>query len=717
MTATYASRRVQKRLAAESRLRVFRDDIQGIRGLAILMVVIHHMGFAVYGGVDISFILSGYLATDGMLRAGDREQSFTTRWYVTEFVPKYYARRARRVIPLSAIVIFATMIAALVLAPAHKLWSIGWDGVWAAVSATNYRLAIEGTNYLSKNAQEMSPLQHYWSLAVEEQFYLIFPWVFLGLYWVGRRLGKVRTVLFVGLVLVGAASLYASIVASVPPVTAEPKFGEESAQPWAYFPLHTRAWELLIGCLVAVLARQFARMWLPFAAALSWGGLVVIAVGSVMIGQSTQVPGSVMLWPTIGAAMFIAGGCANPWYGAELLFGTPQRAQKAWPILARVVPATLQYLGRVSYGWYLWHWAPLILLEQAAGRHLTLAEKMTIVVLTLALAIVTNMLVETPIKQTKHFVEVPKAAFLLGWRFCIAALLAGVVVLAPNYAAAQSKPTVAPVNPAYIPKLLQESVGVTQLPASAEKQMSFIKNDLFPGCIVDVPETRAESCSLGDTQGDRQIVLFGNSLAWHLIPAVNKYAKESNANLTVIAKAGCPPEDYDINVLDDSRSLQDYSECTPWRKNAYNKIDQLKPQLVIMSSRAEDKITPKAVRDAVARFKRQGAEVVMVLETPYAEFGENDDVPNCIDRNRASLQNCITKLPPRPQSAMVARVAKLAGATVIDPTEWLCYNGACPSVIDGKVVYWDDHHLTATMMMWLSDAFIGKLSHLKFSKK
>jgi hypothetical protein len=380
------------------------------------------------------------------------------------------------------------------------------------------------------------------------------------------------------------------------------------------------------------------------------------------------------------------------------------------------VPKTLQYLGRVSYGWYLWHWAPLILLEQAAGRHLTLVEKMTIVVLTLALAIVTNMLVETPIKQARHYVDVPKDAFRLGWRFCVAALLAGIVVLVPNYAAAQSRPAVAPVNPAYIPSLLQESVQTTQLPASAEKQMGYIENDLFPGCIVDVPETEAKSCNLGDTQGDRQIVLFGNSLAWQWIPVVNKYAKESKAKLAVIAKAGCPPEDYDTSVLTNKKSLEDYSECTPWRKDAYDKIDKLRPQLVIMSSRAEGRVTPKAVRDAVARFKGRGAEVVMVLETPYAEFGENDDVPDCVGRNKRSLQNCITKLPQRPESAMVARVAKQAGATVIDPTEWLCLKGACPSVIDGKVVYWDDHHLTATLTQWLSTVFISKMSRLKFSK-
>lgn len=707
------SARLREKRAAESRLRVFRDDIQGIRGLAVLMVVLHHIGFAVYGGVDMSFVLSGYLATDGMLRAAEKDDTFTARWYVTKFVPKYYARRVRRVMPLAAIVIIAIMVATVLMAPGFRAWTIGLDGLWAAVSGANYRFATQGTSYLAGITDNTSPVQHYWSLAVEEQFYLLFPWLFMLLFLLGRQLGKTRLVLGVGLLALGAASLYASVDLSAAKAT----------QPWAYFSLHSRAWELLIGCLVAVAARQFARMWLPFAAIMSWGGLAVLGVGSVFIYQTEHttgaIPGAVMLWPTIGVAMFIAGGCANPWYGAEFLLGTPTPTRRIWAHLARavsVVPRTFQYLGRVSYGWYLWHWAPLVLIDQAIDRELTVVERTTIVLLTLVIAIVSNKVVETPIKRAKHLTEFPSRAFRLGYRFVIAALLAVGVTLALSYTGAEAKKDVAPVNPAYIPALLQESMATRQLPASAEKQLGYIKTDLFPRCIVDVPETQAKSCNLGDASGREHIVLFGNSLAWQWIPAVNKLARDEKSQLTVIAKAGCPPENYDITVLD-RKSNQDYSECTPWRKHAYDKIGQLRPKLVILSSRAEKQVTPQAIRDAVAHFQGLGARVIVVLETPYAEFGKNDDVPECVNRHRNSLDKCVTTLPPRPESAMVARVARDAGATVIDPTPWLCVDRRCPSVIDGKVVYWDDHHLTATMTQWLTRAFIEKAGTSANSKK
>src|SRR5690606_34449833 len=231
----------------------------------------------------------------------------------------------------STLVLVATLIAAWLWAAPIRLSTIMGDAIASALYGINYRLAVQGTDYWNAEA-DPSPLQHYWSLAVEEQYYFIWPLLLLisALVWRGRRTVQTRSVVAV-LVAVGLLSFGLSV--SQTPHLAS----------WAYFGLHTRAWELALGALVAVGASALSRTPSMLAAGLTWAGLAMVGWSAITYGEATVFPGYAAAVPVVGTALVIAGGCATPRAGAQTLLRLPP----------------FQVIGKLSYGWYLWHWPVL----------------------------------------------------------------------------------------------------------------------------------------------------------------------------------------------------------------------------------------------------------------------------------------------------------------------------------------------------------------------
>lgn len=661
-----------------ARLRTFRPDIEGFRALAIIMVVIHHAGFPVFGGVDTSFVLSGFLVTSLLLREVARTGAVA--------FGAFYARRARRLLPVATLVIVATLLAAWVWLPSFKLKATGLDGLFAALSAINWRLAATSTDYFADNATT-SPFQHFWSLAVEEQFYLVWPLLFLAVAWLGAKLHRHIMAVGVTLAAVVGVSLYLSVTIT------------RTAQPWAYFGFHTRAWELAVGALVAVGAHVFARMWQPLAALVSWAGLAAIAVGSVMIAHSREIPGSVMLWPVIGTAMFIIGGCAAPRFGAELLLGRiPVRA-----------------IGRTSYSWYLWHWPVLIIAPYALGFQPNRYQSLALVGGSLGLAVLTYRLVEVPMKQVRSLVERPRRGLAFGARFIAASVLAAGSLLATTVAYASPATTHAAqfADPAKIAGQVSDAANATKLAGHAAQQVATVKDDQYRGCIADINDTVANACKLGQPSAQEQVVLLGSSLAWQWIPPLNGIVRQKGLGLSVFAKGSCPAEQYTVTVYEKASKesqaqASTYTQCDAWRKDAYAKIAALHPRLVIMSSRVEEQATPEAIKASVAYFRGLGAEVAVIGETPALGF----DGPECLAAHPGDLRQCmVARSAAVDQSLkdMATRAAHDAGATVIDPLPWLCSTERCPTIIDDQIVYWDDHHLTAGYSAWLAPALAATL--------
>jgi peptidoglycan/LPS O-acetylase OafA/YrhL len=349
--------------------RKFRPDVEGLRAIAVALVVLFHAGVprltGGFVGVDVFFVISGYVITGVLVR----ERSGTGRNSILGF----YGRRARRIIPAATLVIIVT-----VLATYHWLGFIlggdtARDGRAAATFWVNFRFIATGTNYWTSQLPP-SPLQNYWSLSVEEQFYVVYPALFVAAAAIAVRRIELRHRISVILGAAIIASFWWSIVQTSSNATA------------AYFSPFTRAWELALGALVAVNARHLAQLPRRAAALASWIGLCGILLAAFLYTSATPYPGSAAALPVISTAGVIAGGTAGFKFGAEMILRLPP----------------FQWLGRISYSMYLWHWPLLVIPMELAGHQLSLKDNLGWVAVALAISAITFFLIENPIRHAKR---------------------------------------------------------------------------------------------------------------------------------------------------------------------------------------------------------------------------------------------------------------------------------------------------------------------------
>ncbi len=357
----------------------YRPDLEGLRGIAVLAVVLYHAGLPVisggFVGVDIFFVLSGFLIT-GLLWRGRQELG---RWRLADF----YGRRIRRLLPVSALVLAVTTVVGVLVLPPLQVRSLLVDARWTALYAVNYRFAVQGTDYLTASAPP-SALQHYWSLGVEEQFYLLWPMLLVGVVYLGRR--RARSLSVAALTAVAVASfLVARNWTAVSPA-------------WAFFSLPSRAWELAVGGVLALTASRIPRH--PVVVVLGWLGLAAIGLACVFIGASTPYPGMAALLPVLGTVAVIAAGV--PAMGAG----------RNWSAGRMLSVAPLTAMGRLSYSWYLWHWPVFILGAAILGRAVGFADKVLLLVIGLLLAMATHGLVENPCRFSP-WLQAPRRAVVM----------------------------------------------------------------------------------------------------------------------------------------------------------------------------------------------------------------------------------------------------------------------------------------------------------------
>jgi peptidoglycan/LPS O-acetylase OafA/YrhL len=356
----------------------FRADIEGLRAVAVLAVVLCHAGVpglsGGYIGVDVFFVISGFLVT-GLLW---REATATN----TIRLDRFYGARARRLLPAAAIVAIATAIAAAVALPPLQARNAFLDGIASALYLGNYGFALRGT------AADTSPFQHYWSLGVEEQFYLIWPALIIGAAWLvgrARRGAASQAVPFAALAVLGVASLATAVLWT------------RTAPPWAFFSLPTRAWELAAGGLVALSIHHWRRLPPLPAAIAGWGGLALILVTCHQLGPNIPYPGTAALLPVLGTALVIGGGCVTGATGPGRLLCRP----------------AMRALGRLSYSWYLWHWPVLLLMPRLLGQPASLPAKLAATVVSAGLAVITLYLVENPGRFAAALRGSARASFVL----------------------------------------------------------------------------------------------------------------------------------------------------------------------------------------------------------------------------------------------------------------------------------------------------------------
>jgi peptidoglycan/LPS O-acetylase OafA/YrhL len=342
--------------------RHYRPDVEGLRAVAILLVVLYHFGVpwlkGGFVGVDVFFVISGFVITGLLLR----ERKSTGHNSVLGF----YARRCRRILPAASLVILVTVIATYVLVGPASGNGVAGDGRWSAAFLADFHFA-------SPDSNPLSAVGNYWSLAVEEQFYLVFPAAFL----LAAR-SQARFTLHRRLAIALGAVIVASYTLSVVQSTSHERL--------AYFSPFTRAWELALGALIAVGTAQLKQIPLRIAVPITWLGLGAIVYSALVFRSLADYPGWKVALPVLGAAMIIVGGVAVPRFGTESLLG--------------LIP--LQWLGKRSYSLYLWHWPVLILASEYLGTSLGLwFVKPALVLLAIVLSMGTYRLVENPIRHSR----------------------------------------------------------------------------------------------------------------------------------------------------------------------------------------------------------------------------------------------------------------------------------------------------------------------------
>ncbi|WP_045746696.1 acyltransferase family protein [Actinoplanes rectilineatus] len=706
MSVTYDSAsEVTPTPAAPSRAG-FRGDIEGLRAIAVVLVVAAHVGvpgFAGgYAGVDVFFVVSGFLITTLLLKELDRTGSIS--------LGGFFARRIVRLLPAATLVLVATLAGAWLWLPPTRVPEISWDAAFAAFSGINWRLAYEGVQYLNADAVP-SPLQHYWSLAVEEQFYLLWPLLILSVAVLFRRRGhhpRVPLVMILSVITGASLAMSGSLTSS-----------------WAYFGTHTRAWELAVGALVALSAAWPTVLPARLAAVLTWGGVAAIGLAAVLFDEDTHFPGTAALLPVLGTAAVIAVGIANPDDGAV-------RFLRRRPF---------QIIGRYSYGWYLWHWPLLMIGPAALGTTSSVWLGLLLAVIAFGLAAASYHLLEHPLRRMARWRERPRRGLWLGGGLIaastVAALLAGLFAPAISTGAATTDAAKELAGSrdqeAQLRALIAQSTSLSDLPANLRPSITEAKADqpvvYADKCHLDYDATQvtstSASCVYGVRDGEQTMVLFGDSHAAHWFPAVNTIAGQRGMRLLSLTKSACPAADAPVWNLGLDRP---YPECTRWRESVFKEIARVKPAVVILSSNGGDgggllDATGKkpltgtdsdqqwvaAWTKTFDRIKAAGARPVLIQDTPWP----SGDVPDCLAGHADRVETCsrsVAKAIPSPaRRALVTAAAKARGVTVVDPRPWFCTETVCPPIVGNVMVWKDDSHMSTAYAAVLAPLLAARL--------
>ncbi|SPM28081.1 acyltransferase, partial [Mycobacterium terramassiliense] len=699
----------------------FRPDIEGLRAVAVVAVVLFHADMPGIGGgfvgVDVFFVISGFLIT-GLLW---REASGTG----TVRLRRFYGARARRLLPASATVGVVTMIASVLLLPPLQSPLVIMDGIACALYVGNYWFIQQQVDYFAAS-RAGSPFQHYWSLGVEEQFYLVWPALIIGTAWL-IRLVRRRT----RAEATSSKRPYLMVLALVAAVSFALSLAITYVAPFvAFFSLPTRAWQLAAGGLVALTAGRWRRM-APRTAALSgWAGLVLILLACTQLGPATPYPGLAALLPVLGAALVIGAGCPAPSQGCG-------RALAVRPMRA---------IGRVSYSWYLWHWPVVVLAAPLLGHTLGLAGRLAAVLVSGGLAVLTLRFIENPLRFAAPIRRSALASLALGGAATVIAVTVGVALLASipvpvgrGPAAAALSITATPPPPgstinAYDAAVRQEFAQV-QAAVAASADLRAVPSNLTPplagaaaeyktvfqnGCLRNLFEAGQPECATGDTASTTTVALLGDSHATMWSPAFQEVASQRHWRLETLGKGACTP--MDLPIADTIRRAVSNAMCQQWRAQILARLQTEQPRLVVVSMyrgygfghsytpgfTSYDPVWNDGLARLVQQLRRAGAQVLVLGPIPSPRAA----APICLSSNLEDASACSS---PRAtavnESGIAAESAatQAAGGQYADLTELFCAGGRCPVIVGNTLVYFDANHMTVEYAQALAPV-IGALA-------
>ncbi|WP_166784039.1 acyltransferase family protein [Cryobacterium suzukii] len=681
-----------------------RPEIQALRALAVGAVVLYHLWpnrlTGGYIGVDVFFAISGFLIIGHLLREVDR----TGRVSLLAF----WAKRARRLLPASLVVLVATGIGILAFVP-----TVQWQQWFREIAASalyvqNWQLAHDAVDYLgAENAP--SPVQHFWSLSVEEQLYIGWPLIVIALVILFGRRRSPGMRIVTGAVL--AILTLSSFVWSVA--------GVGSGDPASYFVTTSRAWEFGAGGLLAYFAQHSLTTHVRLRSAVSWLGLLGIILAVVSYTPATPFPGIAALLPVLSTlAVIWAGMPSARWSPAQLLQLRP-----------------IQWLGDISYSVYLWHWPLIVLLPHGLGRPIGLRSLAAALALTVLLAWLTKVLVEDPVRQGRFLVSRP------AWVSIVSTLTASAVVVgACGFVYVRTAHEIADSASAVTTAVAEKAkcVGApaaingcaTPFAITALTEPTFAATDIGKGvqvadaCKQTLEDPAVIACEFGDlTSPQTTVALVGDSHAGHFLEAMDLYGASHNTRVISYLKTWCAGTGAEGVETADSATAAGTASCGEWGARVRQDI-LAKPEIstVVFSSftsayaTSSDSGLGRTIEaadysSAWTPLIEAGREVVSMVDVPTAP----QDIPACIaahfgDYDPCAFPESASALPDSLNPMLAA--ANATRVRVIDLRDIFCTEGTCHAVIGGLVVYFGNHHLTATFSRTLADILGDRVATL-----
>nr|WP_276511551.1 acyltransferase family protein [Curtobacterium pusillum] len=660
-----------------------RWDIQGLRAFAVLSVVVYHLwpnrlhgGFV---GVDVFFVISGYLITGHLLR----EQLSSGRIRLAQF----WSRRAKRLLPGAFLTILATGAAVLLVVPSALWTQYGRELIASTVYAQNWELAASAVDYLDAD-NEASPFQHFWSLSVEEQFYIALPLLLLLLALaVRKRVSPVTT----ARILLGAVVVL-SLVWCIVQTSTNPGV--------AYFSTATRAWEFALGGLAATVRLPAARTAVArrFRSGAAVVGAIALIASLVVITPATPFPGIAAALPVVGATLVVM-------FGAGTVF----------ELLGSIRPVA--FVGRISYSLYLWHWPLVVIVPIALGHPLGWKSKLAVLVVSLVLAAVTTVWFEEPLRFSGWVRTLrPRRVAVLGavCTVLVAALGASTLtavhvqeVQAATFTKQLSQgnaPCFGAAAEISAPKpCVDERLADVRVPApSAAKQ----DDPNRPACWSG----KFQTCVLGEESGySKRLIVIGDSHSNTLLAAYDDIGRKNGWRIDLAGTGGC----YLTTAQQDALNESSLATCNRWKQLAIQYVERHRDEadaLVVAHSTTQMPVTaPEGpARDAATRAGlvdawQQAAgdrlPVIAIRDNPVPRR----DVVACVSRMSGPTDSSCDQpraaaLGQTDSSAEAVEAFNAAGgrSALVDLTPYYCTNTTCPAVIGGVLVYRDTSHITGT---------------------
>ena len=637
----------------------YRPELQGLRALAVALVVVYHVWFnRVSGGVDVFFLVSGFLLTGQLVRAVDRGPiALRPLW----------GRMATRLLPVALTVLLATVVAAVLVLPEGRWFQTIREVAASALFLQNWQLAADAVDYAAQN-NTASVVQHFWSLSIQGQVFVAWPLLVVLVVLIARRAGAdLREYLALALVGVGVTSFSYSVALTA------------ADQPLAYFHTLTRLWEFAFGGLLA-LGVDRVSLSRATRTVLGWTGAVGLLLCGLVLQVGSVFPGYAALWPTTCAALVIAAGVTGSRWGVDRL------------LAAR--PA--QYLGDLSYALYLWHWPVLVLYLVGRGRDAVgLRGGVLIIGTSLVLAVLTHHLVERPALRRAgprpyRALAAGTALVLLtvaGWQ--IAAVHRITDVGRPGdsdhpgaraLAGAVADPAVEPLPP--MVSVYEDWVRIDHWDCAPMAR--------FPMDVCTQPV---------EYQPERRIVVVGDSHALQFAGALVPLAQQRGWQLISMVRGACPFSTASEVVFDDP-------DCLAWNGAAAAEIADLRPDgVVTLASRdvrtGLTEVTPPGFVEQWWRLHDLSIPVLAVRDNPRFDFSP----PDCLQHLGRSAPGCgVERAAVYAPEPPWARLNVPPNVSFLDLSDQLCNAVHCPAEIGNVLVYMDDNHLSASYAATIAPA-------------